>query len=83
MPKLTVKTEPVRAPIKIFRVTGRYGVLANGISPVKASREEPWTWRATFTPVMDVRGQLWIPQSEQIQGLIKSDATVTMKYLRA
>ena len=81
MPTLTVVTRPIPAPVTIFRIAGRYGVMSKGTSPVKAHRAQPWTWRAAFAPVVDRNGNLWVPQQNQIQGLLEADATVHMNYL--
>lgn len=81
MPTITVKTSPIRAPVTIFRIAGRYGVMQKGISPVKAHRAQPWTWLAAFSPVIDGSGNLWVPSNNQLRGLIEKDGTVHMQYL--
>jgi len=82
MPTITVKTHPLPAPVIVFRIAGRYGIMNRGISPVKASRAQPWTWLAAFGPVIDRGGFLWVTQNEQIQGLLEKDGTVHMRYLK-
>ena len=83
MPTLTIITTPVSARVIIFRIAGRYGVMNQGLSPLSASREQPWTWLIDLSPVVDREGFLWVPERWQYQGLITKDSTVTVNYIKA
>ncbi len=81
MPKLTVKTFPVAGYAVIFRVSGRYGVLSEGWSPVVAYREHPFDYVVSLDPVLDSRGRLWTPEVHQERGVVERDETKTYRYL--
>ena len=80
--KLTVRTSPVQGFVTIFRILGRYGIMSRGPAPQTASRAQPWTWLASFLPIVDQQGFTWIPENYQIQGLVQESSTVVMRYIR-
>ena len=80
--KLTVRTSPVQGFVTIFRILGRYGIMTRGPTPQSAARAQPWTWLASFLPIVDAQGFTWYPETYQIQGLAQMDSTVLMRYIR-
>lgn len=82
MPTLTVRTRPVRGRVLIFRVMGRYGVMADGEAPVSAWRAYPWSYVVALHPVV-VGDTLWVPETDQVRGMCGHDVTLSFAYLNA
>lgn len=81
MPTITVKTNPVRGRVIIFRVMGRYGVMKDGFAPVSAWRQYPWSYLVTLHPVV-IGDVLWVPEVNEQRGMAERDMTLAFRYLR-
>lgn len=81
MPTVTARTVPVRGHIRIYRVMGRYGIMAEGTSPVAAAREYPWSYLVEGEAFIDPGGNLWLPEIPQVRGICEVDCYVTYRYI--
>lgn len=79
MPTLTVRTTPVKGLARIYRASGRYGIMAQGRSPVRYTREYPWDFVAAALPVV-ISGRLWVAMDDQVRGICDRNRTVTLRY---
>lgn len=80
MPTVTVRTTPVRSKVIIWRVNPS-GMMAMGLSPLRANMVYPWPYAVGLQPVV-VNGVLWVPEVNEQRGLCERDTTLTFRYLR-
>ena len=79
MPRITVKTTPVKGRITIWRVNPS-GMMTFGASPQTAYRVYPWPFAVGLEPVV-IRGVLWVPEVNQERGMLFKDETRTYRYI--
>ena len=79
MPKITVKTTPVRGRVTIWRVNPS-GMMTFGESPQSAFRVYPWPFAVGLEPVV-IRGVLWVPEVNQERDMLFKDETRTYRYI--
>ena len=82
MPVLTVRTTPMQGYVRIFRVTGRYGILNEGLAPVDAWREYPFDVVVEMEPVVDRAGTLWMPETYQDRFVVPNDMFKMYRYVK-
>ena len=82
MPTLTVRSTPMQGYARIFRVTGRYGILNEGLTPVSAFREYPFDVVVEFEPVVDRAGMLWMPETYQDRFITERDTVKVYRYVK-
>lgn len=80
VPTVTVKTNPVRGRVTIWRVNPN-GMMGFGFAPQSASRVYPWPYAVGLQPVV-VNGVLWVPEVEEQRGMCERDMTLAFRYLR-
>ena len=78
---LKVDTYPVKAYIRIYRVTPGYGTMAKGIAPVTATRSTPWSYNVGLFPFVDAKGNLWLPPVPNELGNLLRNTTLRYKYI--
>lgn len=81
MPTVTVKVSPVQGRATIFRISGRYGIMADGYGSVTAWRQYPWDFLVHLEPFIDGRGNLWIPETPEARGMAERDTVLHYRYI--
>ena len=79
MPKITVKTTPIKGRVTIWRVNPS-GMMTFGESPQSASRVYPWPFAIGLQPVV-IKGVLWVPEVNTEYGMLEKDETRTYRYI--
>ena len=80
--KLKVDTYPVKAYVRIYRVTPGYGTMAKGISPVTSPpRATPWSYNVELFPFVDAKGNLWLPNVPNELGTLLRNTSRNFKYV--
>jgi len=82
MPKLSVDTYPVKAPIQIFRATPGYNLLAQNTSPQTVEGVTPWGYVVKLGNVMS-GGALWVPVFGEQRGVCEKDTYLRFRYVKA
>ena len=79
MPRITVKTTPVKGRVTIWRVNPS-GMMTFGPAPQSAFRVYPWPFAIGLEPVV-IRGVLWVPEVNQERDMLFRDETRTYRYI--
>jgi hypothetical protein len=79
MPKITVKTTPIKGRVTIWRVNPS-GMMTLGPAPQSAYRVHPWPFAIGLEPVV-INGVLWVPEINQERDMLFKDETRTYRYI--
>ena len=82
MPKLSVDTYPVKAPVQIFRATPGYNLLAQDYAPQTVEAVTPFGYVVKLRNVMR-GGVLWVPVYKEQRGIVEKDTSLRFRYVKA